>query len=265
MKKQLLTVSFALMVFLGVSAQTEPGHFYIQPGIGGVLSSFSGEQTDVIYFGRLNQDRTNGTIYQDLDAFHSTKLDLKGQIGLTFGIDAGYQLNKDWAVSLGIWYSRQKAKIDDQFVTPAQTMASYLTGDIVCRGDIHSDFISIPLKVHYYLWHGLALFAGTEVDVLVKSKCELDYGPKQMLDQGHMHTHSESNYDGFRNTLSLSALAGASYEYKHFVLSMSYHLGLTKVFDGSISSEDPVVPAPWIKTSLRNNSLRLTLGYKFEL
>lgn len=250
------------MVFLGVSAQTKPGHFYIQPGIGGVLSSFSGEQTNTVYLGRLYQDRTNGTIYQDLDGFHSTKLDPKGQIGLTFGIDAGYQLNKNWAISLGIWYSKQKAKLDDQFVTPAQTVASYLTGgDIVCWGNIHSDFISIPLKAHYYLWHGLALFAGAEADILVKSNYVLNYGQ----DPGLLLAHSESNYEGLRNTLSLSALAGASYEYKHIVLSMSYHLGLTKVFNGSISSEDPVVPVPWIKTSLRNNSLRLTLGYKFEL
>lgn len=268
MGKKLLLVSYALIALLRASAQSESGHFYIQPSFGGVLSSFSGDQTNTVYLGRPNHDGTNNSIYYDLDAFYPIKLDLKGQISLTFGLDVGYQLNKDWAISLGIWYSRQKAKIDDQFVAYGKLLAldpQYMLSDIVCRGDIRSDFIFIPLKAHYYLWHGLSLFAGVEAGILVNSKYDLDYGDKQMIDKGFMNVHEEGNYEGLRNSLSLSALTGASFEYKHILLSMSYHLGLTNVYDGSISSDDPVVPAPWIKTSLRSNSLRLTLGYKFEL
>ena len=63
----------------------------------------------------------------------------------TLGIDAGYQVNKNWAFSFGIWYSCQGAKIDDQFVAPANSPSQpddwfnlgpslFRYDDFVCRG-----------------------------------------------------------------------------------------------------------------------------------
>jgi hypothetical protein len=258
-----------------VSAQTEPGHFYIQPSFGGVYSFFSGSQTHNIYLGRFDDTSSTGNIYMDINEFYPTKLDLKGHFDFTLGIDAGYQVNKNWAFSFGIWYSCQGAKIDDQFVAPANSPSQpdvwfnlgpslFRYDDFVCRGDIYSDFISLPFKAHYYPCNGFALFAGVEAGILIKSKYKLEIGYKAYLDRGAKLVEYYGDYQGLRNTLSLSALAGASYEYRHVVLSLSYHMGLTKTFDGSIGriySEN----SESSKTSLSNNSLQLTLGYKFEL
>ena len=257
------------------SAQAEPGHFYIQPGFGGVYSFFSGSQTHNIYLGRYDGTSSTSSAYLDKDEFYPTKLDLKGRIDFALGIDVGYQLNKNWAFSSGIWYSRQGAKIDDQFVAPANfssqsdnwfnlNSALIRFDDLVCRGDIYSDFISLPFKVHYYLYQGLALFTGVEAGILVKSKCNWEIGYKEALDKGQKHVEYNGNYQGLRNTLSLSALVGASYEYRLFVLSLSYHLGLTKTVDGSLGRINPI-NSECSKASLSNNSIQLTLGYKFEL
>ena len=52
------------------SAQAEPGHFYIQPGFGGVYSFFSGSQTHYIYLGRFDSFNSTGSLYMDKDVNH---------------------------------------------------------------------------------------------------------------------------------------------------------------------------------------------------
>ncbi len=55
-----------------VSAQTEPGHFYIQPGFGGVYSYFSGSQTHYIYLGRFDGTSSTSSAYLDKDELYPT-------------------------------------------------------------------------------------------------------------------------------------------------------------------------------------------------
>ena len=98
------------------------------------------------------------------------------------------------------------------------------------------DYLNIPILAQYYVIPGLAVKAGLQPAFNVRHKVSYDG-----------NTADLEGVKGF----NFSIPVGLSYEYQSFVLDARYNIGVTKLYKDADQG--------------RNNTISITLGYKFSL
>lgn len=185
-------------------AQTEAGKFFLQPKVGVNLSKFT------------NLEERG---YDDL----------KMRLGLVAGLELGYQVSDDFALTAGLLYSQQGSK-----------GSTVLLGG---RGYVHvtkkADYINIPILANCYIFKGFAIKAGIQPAFNVNSS---EYNTYDYYEP------STGDYDG--KSFDLSIPVGVSYEYYNVIIDARYNWGLTNAIKYG---------------SNKNSVLQITLGYKFNL
>ena len=198
MKKILLAFLLAFVATVSSLAQSREGTMYVMPKIGVNLSTM----TEAEY----SHMRT----------------------GAAFGIEAGYELTENFAVSGALVYSLQGVLFNKE----------------VGGGGIKNDYLNIPVMANYYVLPGLALKAGVQPGVLINSRV----ANSEFLGGGDI------NDEELHNKFDFSIPAGVSYEYNNFVLDARYNIGLTKCFKSE-----------WEIGDNKNSVIQITLGYKLGL
>lgn len=198
MKKLLLAFALALVATVYSFAQSREGTMYVMPKVGVNLSSM----TDVKYS-------------------HM-------RAGAAFGIEAGYELTDNFAVSGALVYSLQGVLFNKEYD----------------GGGIKNDYLNIPVMANYYVLPGLALKAGIQPGILINSRVS----NPEFLGGGDI------NDEELHNKFDFSIPVGVSYEYNNFVLDARYNIGLTKCFKSE-----------WEIGDNKNAVIQITLGYKIGL
>ena len=107
-------------------------------------------------------------------------------------------------------------------------------------------YTAIPITVNYYLIEGLAIKAGIQPALRVKTRFKMG---SEKLDLDDYLDLLFTNKEVTLNKFDLSIPVGLSYEYNRVTLDARYNLGLTKLYSG-------------IDDSSRNSVITVTLGYK---
>jgi len=169
MKKLFLMAVAALMAITSVKAQN-PGEFYLKPMVGGTLT----------------------TITDNSQA--------KMKFGFVGGFDLGYDVSKNFGLTLGALYTMQGAKNDE--------------GD-----KVNFDYINVPLLANVYVTKGLAIKAGPQIGFMTRAKSEdLDIKP-------------------LCNKVDFSIPVGISYEFSDFIIDARYNIGVSKIYKSEVSDK----------------------------
>ncbi len=153
--------------------------------------------------------------------FNNTK-DTKARVGMVVGPEFEYTLANRFSLALGINYSQQGAKQDKYAVT------------------YKMDYLTVPIVANFYIVKGLAIKAGVQPGLNVKSKMDA--------------TTVQADFEDAVKKFDLSIPVGLSYEFRNIVLDARYNFGLTKMFDMNK-----------VDLNSKNLAFQLTLGYKFTL
>lgn len=171
--KRILAVIAALLVAVAIFAQDEVGTYFIKPMAGMNVSNYVGSDANS-----------------------------KCRVGFTGGVEVGYQMSPNIAVSGGVLFSMQGAKSDktDTDVT------------------VHANYLNMPILLNYYIFKGMAIKAGVQPGINVSATATTEL-PGRSIDQ---------DVQGYY-TFDLSIPVGLSYEWRHMVLDARYNIGLTNV------------------------------------
>lgn len=224
-------IAAAMMVAsMSASAQFETGTFSLQPKLGVGVSWLSNmpkiSLSETGYFGK------------DID---------KSPIAAaSVGVEAEYQLAPQFSLAAGANYSLQGSGWKDTDIA--------VEGEVVKLKDakVELGYVNIPVTANLYLFKNFAVKAGVQFGFLTNAsiKCTADNSNSKLkvdVDEDIM-----DECDKF----DISIPMGISYQFKvPIVLDLRYNLGLKKVNEDS---------EPGMKDQ-KNNSVMLTVGYKFAL
>lgn len=101
-------------------------------------------------------------------------------------------------------------------------------------GDSKLEYINIPVVANFYVAKNFALKLGVQPGFLVSAK------------SGKLDVKDHCK------TFDFSIPVGASYEISNFVIDARYNFGLTAIPDGLLDK-------------VRNSTIQLTVGYRFDL
>ena len=237
--KRINILVVTLGITLGMMAQNQKGTFSVRPMAGISIANLS----------------------SSLDNYYHN------QVGLTAGLEVEYAVSNQVGISLGAIYSQLGSKIDGNTANRYTDDNGQLHGDYSkSEGHLRTNYINLPLMVNYYIpvVKGLAMKAGIQVGLRCDDRLKAD----QLFVSGIY----PSSYDGLMQSSSppkvLSKIInetdvcksmdfgipmGLSYEYKNVTLDARYYFGLTKI-DKSQELQN-----------IRNRTLSVTLGYRFNL
>ena len=182
----------------------------------------------------------------DMSTFHQTiaytsmiKIESRNLLGVTGGIDFGYQLSKHLGVTVGAAYGNMGSRF-------------YLKGwgngfdGKLCQ--LSNDYLQIPLVANFYVADGLALKAGIQPAFLLGAKeAEEKVEMKDLL-----------------NHFDMQIPIGISYEYGNLILDVRYIFGLANVMKEKytfVVDETPIEA----NNKFHNRTLSVTIGYKIKL
>lgn len=257
MKKLFALIAVFLMP-MTMFAQRQAGEFSLQPKIGIISSDISG---------------IDDTAYK---------------AGIKAGVEAEYMATKWLGVTLGLDYSERGCGFD-KFTW----MYAYLkipldagTGQVgdgeteysevkfkQDDGDGHKvklSYLSVPIMANFYIYKGLAVKAGVQVDFLLSAK--YPRACKEIFDGQPWDGEYTEIKDRCRK-VDVTIPLGLSYEYKRFVLDARYELGLLDIKDDGIVTENISTDGTslfmeryFIDGKLkRSSAFTLTLGYRLGL
>lgn len=245
--RKILTICAATLMSVGTFAQQQPKTFSVTPQVGVSL----GKQNDFMAY-TLGQ----GTLPKS--AGYNPKANYKA--GLTAGAELTYQATKEWAFSLGAFYTQAGSKYKDfeAVVKPSATdkaeeTESTWNGHAISNMHNSFDYITVPVMAHYRLIEGLSVKAGVELGFLVNAKREWDENLFTIDIETNVRTYEapktyETDIKDEAKGLTVAIPVGISYEYEHVVLDARYHIPLTK----SMKNIDT-----------RNRLATITVGYRF--
>lgn len=241
-------------------AQQAPKTFSITPRVGVSFGSLTGDPslsthmisvstTDDVYEFDIDP---NGHIPSPSMSVSTSKESSK--TCLTAGLEAQYQFGNVLGLIVGANYRHTGIKYHNLILSEpiSPTPFPYMTS--ATNRQWSADFLDVPVMLNVYLWKGLAVKAGLQMNWLMHESAEasVEYTPKE----GFM-TFTGSRLDVELHKISFSVPVGLSYEYRNIVVDARYSLGLTNLTKGTWDGGD----AP----SHRTSSLTFTLGYKFTL
>ena len=213
------------------NAQQEKGTLSIIPKVGVTASTLSG---DIAFHGVFNS--LSGEEMGSL-----TTKNKKNKFGVVLGAEFQYQYTYTVGFSLGVLYSQQGTAFKDLSISTSS----------LSNAKINLDYINIPILANFYVSKGLALKVGVQPGFCISHK---DKG--NLLHNGEKHP-IDTELNDIRSLYFTIPLA-VSYEFGNVQVEARYTLGLTDVYSSDVS----YVPN---KDIYRNNSLMLTVGYKFPL
>lgn len=162
---------------LSAMAQTpEVGKFMVRPMVGVTMSTFNCSVN-----------------------IGGAKTESKMKVGFTIGGEAGYQLNDWFQPSVGLFYSQQGSKIEQNVPN-----ASYKS---------KMDYLIVPLLANFYVADGFALKVGLQPGFNLSAKQD-----------------GESYGSEFVNSFQFQIPLGLSYEYKNFIIDGRVGIPVTKAF-----------------------------------
>ncbi len=257
MKKLFALIAVFLMP-LTMFAQRQAGEFSLQPKIGLTFSDVSG---------------IDNTAYK---------------AGIKAGVEAEYMATKWLGVTLGIDYSERGCGFD-KFIWGYAYLKGPLedpgTGQIDDDmydkelkfwqedGDGHKvklSYLSVPVMANFYIYKGLAVKAGVQVDFMLSAKYPRGY--KEIFDGLPWDGKYTDIKDRCRK-VDVTIPLGLSYEYKRFVLDARYEFGLLDIKDDEIVVKNLSTDGTsyFLEYYLLNGKLKrssaftLTLGYRLGL
>lgn len=235
--KRLITLAALVVVAMSASAQFDKGSFSIQPKIG-IGSAFITNMPD------LRED------VSDLGVPGVTGvIDLTRSVFPAFlaGFEAEYQVADKVGLAAGLTYSLEGG-----------SWKSVHRGSLFIESPSYAlGYLNLPIVANFYVVEGLALKAGIQFGFLTNAnlRMKVEYNdPTNPANQISKRV-KESIIDDARR-FRCCIPVGLSYEFEdpHFVLDLRYHIDLTRI------NKDVEETG-----NLRNSSVLLTLGYKFNL
>lgn len=237
-----------LLIFttLSANAQGEPNTFSIIPKVGATLSSTT----------RINFEYD---AEYPLTPEDSKGLKPKYLLGVTAGVDFLYQFTESSGLSLGVFYTQQGYRLNDQ-VNEELKDARINFG----KRQTQLQYITCPLMYHYHLVGGFALGTGLQVGGLIAAKAS-----GEAMEQGDVATNSrasvpqnannkankkrrfDNNVKDFYHKVDVAIPLEVSYEIGRLICNLRYSIGLRPIFN-------------FQNDKTRNKSFLLTAGYKFD-
>lgn len=257
MKKLFASIAIFLMP-LTMFAQRQAGEFSLQPKIGITFSDVSG---------------IDNTAYK---------------AGIKAGVEAEYMATKWLGVTLGLDYSERGCGFDKftwgyaYFKGPLEDPGTGQIDDGMYDeelkfrqedGDGHKvklSYLSVPVMANFYIYKGLAVKAGVQVDFMLSAKYPRGY--KEILD-GQPWDGKYTDIKDRCRKVDVTIPLGLSYEYKRFVLDARYEFGLLDIKDDDIVAKNLSTDGTsyFLEYYLlggelkRSSAFTLTLGYRLGL
>lgn len=242
MKKIICSVFTAAMASTAM-AQSPIGTFSITPKIGTNISNWS-----------------NNELYTNLDSELSSAqhtLKSKSKAGLVVGVDVQYQATDVIALSLGAEYSRQGYRYSD-YESKTSSTTEYDVYEGYSDQHHNVDYLNVPLMIKGYIAQGLAIGAGVQAGFVLDNKYKWETSTfKQFPDGNREYSTTTEKHEQEYTSKSLNAVdfsipLQVSYEYMNVVVAATYNIGVTSAL------KDPLPKS-------RNNVIKFTVGYKFDL
>ena len=235
--KRLLTLAALVAIAMSASAQFEKGSFSIQPKIG-IGSAFITNMPD------LRQDISDVGVPGVTGVIDLTRSVFPA---FTAGAEVEYQVADKVGLTAGLTYSLEGGSWKSVHRGPLFIESpSYALG-----------YLNLPIVANFYVVEGLALKAGVQFGFLTNAnlRMKVEYNdPTNPANQISKRV-KESIIDDARR-FRCCIPVGLSYEFEdpHFVLDLRYHIDLTRINKDAEETGN-----------LRNSTVLLTLGYKFNL
>lgn len=185
-----------LLAFVSVKAQSEVGAFSLRPTVGmniGFMTNADGSDP---------------------------------RVGLVVGAELEYQATDVFAISGGLLYSQQGAKMNDMDID----------------GTMKLDYINVPILANFYVAKGFAFKAGIQPGFNVNDKAKAS-GSGASVEMG---------LGDLSKGFVLAVPIGLSYEFSNIQLDARFNWGVTHALSNSYDS-------------CNSNAFMITLGYKFSL
>ncbi|MBR1400808.1 MAG: PorT family protein [Prevotella sp.] len=184
------------------------------------------------------------TIGLNLSNFTGCDWSTKMRPGLAVGVEGEYQATPFLGISAGFLYSMQGAKLSMEIAGFDLSKFASITAKV--------DYLNVPILANVYVAQGLALKAGLQLGVNMSS--DIDANVKVI----------DSNYNladvtDYTESIDFAIPVGISYEYENFVIDARYNIGLTDVY-----KKDNIITNLALK-GIKNSTIMITLGYKFDL
>ena len=194
--KKLVLLASMLLAFVSVKAQSEVGAFSLRPTVGmniGFMTNAEGSDP---------------------------------RVGLVVGAELEYQATDVFAISGGLLYSQQGAKMNDMDID----------------GTMKLDYINVPILANFYVAKGFAFKAGIQPGFNVNDKAKAS-GSGASVEMG---------LGDLSKGFVLAVPIGLSYEFSNIQLDARFNWGVTHAISDSYDS-------------CNSNAFMITLGYKFSL
>ena len=194
--KKLVLLASMLLAFVSVKAQSEVGAFSLRPTVGmniGFMTNAEGSDP---------------------------------RVGLVVGAELEYQATDVFAISGGLLYSQQGAKMNDMDID----------------GTMKLDYINVPILANFYVAKGFAFKAGIQPGFNVNDKAKAS-GSGASVEMG---------LGDLSKGFVLAVPIGLSYEFSNIQLDARFNWGVTHAISDSYDS-------------CNSNTFMITLGYKFSL
>jgi hypothetical protein len=234
-RKTILSVALSLSA-MAATAQNKVGEFSLKPMIGINVSNFSSNE-DITYDSKVN---------------------------FTGGVEAEYIVMPWLGVSLGAFYLHQSSNIESNtytYIDYSLSQQRKIEPPLTTTGKLKFDCISLPILANIYVYKGLALKVGVQMDFLMNDKLsfetyfEYEFDKDEILIDGSRSSGigyvKGDCIDPCKNTL-FGIPVGLSYEYKNIILYTRYYFSLSNI-NNMMSSE-----------TIHNHYISITLGYKFK-
>ncbi len=160
----------------------------------------------------------------------------KWKTNIAYGVELEHFLADEFSLSAGVLFTNQGCIYDN--------LSDDFESDEKIK--LHVYYGTIPIMANYYILPGLALKAGIQPALRVKTKAQQG-GNSIDLDNAINLLYADS--DVKINKFDFSIPVGLSYEFKGITLDARYNIGLTSLLNGG--------------ETVRNSVFVLTLGYKF--
>ena len=254
-----ITILFAtIMLSLSAVAQQKPHTWKITPQVGLTASKFNKDATVTASYlfakempvsNELVPVGDNGT-YAGVHVFSQSR----ANSGFTIGVEAQYQFNKTFGLSVGAFYAQQGVKwnlkgFKEDIKETSTNGEEKLISQIAFKDNLILNYntLDIPVMANFYVWEGLALKVGLEPQITLSQKVNGEYvvikDEEEYIGKAHEYN---------LRSLGLSLPVGASYEYNNVIIDLRYHLGLTNIENNNT----------YYNTDHRSRMVTLTVGYK---
>ena len=176
------------------------------------------------------------------------------RLGLTAGVEVGYEVVPRVSVSLGADYALQRFAQD---APGSSTQYAVYTGDksiTIATGRVY-----LPLMLGVNVWRGLSFRCGVQPGITLHSNtAEWAWSTALSYEQS---LRMKYHFDRMHWYLPL----GMSYEYRHWVADLRYSYSLKKNHWKTTGYTPLAYSWSEANTNAHDSMLQLTLGYRFRL